>query len=469
MPSRARWGRPFRIARRAYRYPVIPGMRGATASNRRGKHAVRASVAGTLIAVVACLPVTPAAADAAGQANRLMVEAVQLVQASELEPSSAGKSALLREALGNLLAIIERYPSTDLAVRLATGQRVGNISLAGVRQALNDVRGAAPRQAGAPVRAWMLGTGVAAVALPAGGSQALIVGRDGTAALHDVETGELLRTWEHAGGLSDVALSRRGWGGASTAAVSPRGRRALTAGRDGTVQLRAVETGTKLNEWTHDRLASAVALSRDRRLALVGVEREAVLVDAGELTVRRTWRGGSPVTSVAYAPGGQWILAGFADGSAVVGEAATGAVVHTWRHPGSGGGGVMSAAFSSDGRRVVVGAANHVAVLRDVGTGRTLHEWRVGSRVTSVAYSHDGAWVLTADEGYEVELHDARTGKTVRKWRYEASAEAVAITPNGRWALMGFADGTAILCDVRLPERRRGHARTFLTRESGCW
>ena len=328
---------------------------------------------------------------------------------------------------------------------------------------------AAPRQTGAPVRVWTLGTGVAAVTLPAGGSQALVVGRDGTAALHDVETGELLRTWEHAGGLSDVALSRQGWGGASTVAVSPRGRRALTAGRDGAVQLRAIDTGKILNEWTHERLAGAVALSQDRRLALVGVDQEAVLVDTGELTVRHTWRGRSPVTSVAYAPGGQWVLAGFADGSAVLGEAATGATLHTWRHPGSGGGGVMSAAFSSDGRTVVLGAANHVAVLSDVETGRTLHEWGVGGRVTSVAHSRDGAWVLTADEGHEVELHDARTGRTVRKWRYGASAEAVAISPNGRWALMGFADGTAVLCDIRLPEKRRGYVRTSLTRESGCW
>ena len=422
-----------------------------------------------LIAGMFYLLPAPGLADDTGQANRLMVEAVQLVHASELEPSSEGKSALLEEALDNLLEIIEHYPSTDLAVQLATGQRVGSISLTGVRKALDNVRGAVSRQAGAPVRVWMLGTGVAAVALPADGSQALIVGRDGIAALRDVETGELLRTWQHPGGLSDVALSRRGWGGASTVAVSPRGRRALTAGRDGTVQLRAVETGKKLNEWTHERLAGAVALSRDRRLALVGVEQEAVLVDAGELTVRHIWRGRSPVTSVAFAPGGQWVLAGFADGSAVLGEAATGATLHTWRHPGSGGGGVMSAAFSSDGRTVVVGAANHVAVLRDVGTGRTLHKWRVGSRVTSVAYSRGGTWVLTADEGHEVELHDARTGRTVRKWRYDASAEAVAISPNGRWALMGFADGAAILCDIRLPERRRGYVRTSLTRESGCW
>ena len=408
-------------------------------------------------------------ADDTGQANRLMVEAVQLVQASELEPSSEGKSALLEQALDNLLKIIDHYPSTDLALQLVTGQPVGNISLTGVRKALDEVRRVVPRKAGAPVRVWTLTAGVASVALPADGSQALVVGRDGIAALHDVATGELLRTWQHSGGLSDVALSRRGRGGVSSVAVSPRGRRALTAGRDGSVQLRAVETGKKLNEWTHERLASAVALSRDRRLALVGAGQEAVLVDAEALTILHTWRGGSPVTSVAYAPRGQWIFAGFADGSAVLGEAATGATVHTWRHPGSGGGGVMSAAFSSDGRTVVAGAANQVAVLRDVGSGRILHEWSVGYRVTSVAYSRDGAWVLTADEGHEVELHDTRTGRTVRKWRYEASAEAVAISPTGRWALMGFADGTAILCDIRLPERRRGYARTSLTRESGCW
>ena len=421
------------------------------------------------ITIVACLPVASAVADDTAQANRLLVEAVRLVEASELEPSPEGKFALLGQALDNLQAIIGQYPSTDLAVMLVTGQRVGNISLAGVREALDDVRGAAPREPGAPVRAWTLGVGVAMVALPAGGSQALIVSRDGIAKLHDVGTGELLRTWQHSGGLSDVALSRRGWGGTSAAAVSPEGRRALTAGRDGNVQLRSVDTGKKLHQWAHDGVASAVALSRDRRLALVGVGEEAALVDAGALRVLHTWRGRSPVTTVAYAPGGQWILAGFADGSAVVGEAATGATLHTWEHPGSGGGGVMSAAFSSDGRTVVVGAANRVAVLRDVGTGRVLHEWEVGERVTSVAYARDGTWVLTADEGHEVELHDTRSGRTVRKWRYDASAEAVAISPAGRRALMGFADGTAILCDMVLPERRRGYARTYLTRERGCW
>ena len=156
-------------------------------------------------------------------------------------------------------------------------------------------------------------------------------------------------------------------------------------------------------------------MSRDRCLALVGVGEEAALVDAGALRVLHIWRGRSPVTTVAYAPGGQWVLANFADGSVVLGEAATGATLHIWEHPGSGGGGMMSAAFASDGRTVVVGAANRVAVLRDVSTGRILHEWEVGERVRSVAYSRDGTWVLPADKGHEVELHDARSGRTVHK------------------------------------------------------
>ena len=199
-----------------------------------------------LVAGVLCLLLLPApglADDEAAQANRLMVEAVRLVQASELEASAEGKYALLKKAHDNFVAIVERHPSTDLAVKLATGQRIGNISLAGVREALDQVRAATPRKAGAPVQAWVLGSGVAAVALLAGGEQALAVGRDGVAALYEVETGTLVRTWRHAGGLSDVDLTRRRWGGASTVAVSPRGRRVLTAGRNGTVQLRSVGTG----------------------------------------------------------------------------------------------------------------------------------------------------------------------------------------------------------------------------------
>ena len=410
-----------------------------------------------------------ATTDDQGRANTLMIEAIKAMEAAETEPSGQRKYELLKLAFDNLTRIVERFPATDLAVKLATGQRIGNISLARVRKAMQQMRVSEPRKEGAPVQVWRHEGGVVAVALPPGRGQALTVDRNGTAALHDIETGNLLRTWRHDGGLSDVDLTRRRSGGASTIAVSPRGRAVLTAGKNGEVALHDVGTGRIRSEWQHRRAVGAVALSRDSGLALVGVGREALLVDTRGMKIRRSWRGKSPVTSVALAPDGRWILAGFADGRAVLGNASTGKTLQTWKHRGSGGGGVMAAAFSPDGRRVLTGAANRTAVLRDVSTGKTLHEWKNGRRVTSVSISRDGRWVLTGDEEYEVELHDSQTGRTVRKWRYDASAEAVAFSPDSRQALMGFADGLVILCEIQMPRRSRGYERTFLSSDGGCW
>ena len=82
-----------------------------------------------LIACVLYLLAWPSLADDAARANRLMIEAVKLIEAVELEPSADGKFRLLKQAHDNLVEIVDRHPSTDLAVKLATGQRIGDISL----------------------------------------------------------------------------------------------------------------------------------------------------------------------------------------------------------------------------------------------------------------------------------------------------------------------------------------------------
>ena len=156
-----------------------------------------------------------ATVDDEGRANRLMIGAIKAMEAAEIEPSAQGKYDLLRQAFGNLTKIVDHFPSTELAVKLATGQRIGNMSLPGVRKAMEQSRVAGPRRNGAPVQVWHLEAGVVAVALPPGAGQAVTVDRNGTAALHDIETGKLLRTWRQEGGLSDVDLTRRRSGGAT--------------------------------------------------------------------------------------------------------------------------------------------------------------------------------------------------------------------------------------------------------------
>ena len=396
-------------------------------------------------------------ADDNARANRLMIEAVKLIQASEREPSPDGKFRLLKQAHDSLVEIVDRHPSSDLAVKLATGQRVGDISLSRVREAMEQARVTEPERPGAPIRVWRHEAEVVAVtSSPSGRQWVLTASRDGIAALRDTGAGKLLGTWLHESGMNAADLSGDG-------------RHVLTGSRDGTVTLRDAGTGSVQREWRHRQGVEALALSWRRGQALIGSGSTALLVDLGSLEVRHSWRHKSPVTSVACAPGGRWILAGFADGSAILGDAGTGRTVHRWKHSGSGGGGVTAAAFSSDGRRILTGAANRRAVLRDVATGQTVHEWKVGSRIRAVAYSRNGRWILTGDDDYEVELHDAQTGRTLRKWRYERPPTAVAFSLDDRRALMGFADGVVILCDIRLPERRRRYARTFLTTDGGCW
>ena len=410
-----------------------------------------------LLACMVCLLASSALADDA-QANRLMVEAIGLIQASEREPSAEGKFRLLKQAHDNLVVIIERYPSTDLAVKLATGQRIGNLSLEKVRDAMNQARVAGPVQLGAPVRAWRHGAAVIGVASLARGRQVLFTGKDGVAALRDVETGDLLRSWQHRAQ-------------AVAAATSPRARRMLTASRNGVVTLRDVATGRPLSEWEHDDRVSSVALSRDARTALVGAGFAALLVDVETLSIRQAWRhrGLTAVASVAYAPDRRWVFAGFTNGRAVLGDARTGRTVHEWAdHARTGTSGVKAAIFSADGRRVLYGG-DLTAVLRDVASGRVLQKWRVPYRVTALAFSPDGRWVLTGDADYQVQLHDVASGRTLRVWRRDALAEALAFSPDGRRALMGFGDGAVMVCDIVLPRRRNDRARTQLTPDSGCW
>ncbi len=50
------------------------------------------------LAFVFCPSASPGLADGAAEANRLMIEAVRLIQASELEPPAAGKFPLPAKA-----------------------------------------------------------------------------------------------------------------------------------------------------------------------------------------------------------------------------------------------------------------------------------------------------------------------------------------------------------------------------------
>ncbi|MCH7928953.1 MAG: TonB C-terminal domain-containing protein [Proteobacteria bacterium] len=77
--------------------------------------------------------VGPALAGPQERANVLFVEAVKLIKASEEEQHPEKRLEHLKQAQANLQRIVEEYSSTNLAVQLISGQKIGEISVERVR------------------------------------------------------------------------------------------------------------------------------------------------------------------------------------------------------------------------------------------------------------------------------------------------------------------------------------------------
>ena len=93
-------------------------------------------IAATLTVVEALIfSVGSTLADDTSEANELFVEAVKLVKSVENAEGSIEKAVVLEEALSKLNEIVDDYPSSDLAVKLISGQSVGGISLEDVGEA----------------------------------------------------------------------------------------------------------------------------------------------------------------------------------------------------------------------------------------------------------------------------------------------------------------------------------------------
>lgn len=80
-------------------------------------------------------------------ANGVFVEAAKLIQAAGEEAVATRKLDLLKDAKRKLEAIVDRHPSSRLAVELVSGQKIGTVSLPGLVEAIEDAAVLASEQA----------------------------------------------------------------------------------------------------------------------------------------------------------------------------------------------------------------------------------------------------------------------------------------------------------------------------------
>ncbi len=235
-------------------------------------------------------------------------------------------------------------------------------------------------------------------------------------------------------------------------AVSPNGLYLATGGRDNTARLWDIQTGneTVILNSNYGEVAD-LAYSPDGRYIVMGHPQGASVWDTQkEKEILFLPESAGPVNHpVAYSPDGRYILTG--GDQLLLWDAQTGKEIRTFSNFI---GVVTDVGFSPDGHSII--AAGLVGnLLIDIDTGMLIQNFPASWPV-SIAISPDGKYVATGGLDGVIMLWDAGTGKMVRQLTGQyAIISNIIFSPDGRYLLTSSDDHTVRLWDVAVGEVRR--------------
>lgn len=234
----------------------------------------------------------------------------------------------------------------------------------------------------------------------------------------------------------------------NTCVFSPDGKRAVTAGRDGSVRAWDAATGELRSCFPAGQgQIHHVAFSPDgARLATAGADHTARLWQLDDARLLLTFTGHtSDVLGVAFSPDGALLATASDDKTVRLWDAATGTLTTTIEGNRAR---PVQVAFSRDGRTVAAAAHDYARIW--TLAGKRLAGFKSDAfSSAALSLSPDGRRVACAAAKNTAVVFDIATETPVLKLEgHTDSVEDVAFSPDGTLLLTGSGDGTVRLWDV---------------------
>lgn len=250
-------------------------------------------------------------------------------------------------------------------------------------------------------------------------------------------------------------------------AISPNGKRASTAGSDGTIRLWDASSGEELGRWRHEPCRGHVLFSPDNKLVavVIGGKSNSTIHICQAATGKELgqWDAGAAFP-LGFSEGGRYLILysltepdrlGLALHDVLTGKQLRSYAWH-WK-PGPRDGRLLlpCPVCSSDGSLVAKPEGNQVVTLMNLHTGRDLHHWD-SLDGTAIAFSPDGRTLLARQNVSEGKppwaLWEVASGCKRGEFQLEDPVNSLgAISPDGSVVI-----GTTMAGELRLSSLTTG-------------
>ncbi len=254
----------------------------------------------------------------------------------------------------------------------------------------------------------------------------------------------------------------------SNVALSPDGKYFAEAQSDGPVRIWSIANGGEAATFSeYIQWVNAIDFSSDGKHLLIGASDgkfRILLWNLESDTVERAYIGHTKgIRFALLTPDDQYVFAGGLDTTVYLWNRETGELLKTFYAYY-----VNSIAVAPDGRSVLAGFYDlalkaHIVRMWDISTGESVRTFS-GHRtyVTAIALSPDGQLMLTGDDDNTARLWNVATGDSIRTFTgHKGTVMSVQFSPDGNYILTGSDDKTARLWNAATGE----HIRTFMIPE----